>query len=54
MSDIVPLRSRGTWQGIMNIIYTSGSAMGAPLGGFLSDSIGWRWSALEFVPPLNA
>ncbi|KAJ7907655.1 member of the major facilitator superfamily [Mycena leptocephala] len=24
MSDIVPLRSRGTWQGIMNIIYASG------------------------------
>ncbi|KAJ6479889.1 member of the major facilitator superfamily [Mycena vitilis] len=50
MSDIVPLRSRGTWQGIMNIIYASGSAAGAPLGGFLSDSIGWRWGFLMQVP----
>ncbi|KAJ7613841.1 member of the major facilitator superfamily [Mycena polygramma] len=50
MSDIVPLRSRGTWQGIMNIIYAFGSAAGAPLGGFLSDTIGWRWGFLMQVP----
>ncbi|KAJ7184727.1 member of the major facilitator superfamily [Mycena filopes] len=50
MSDIVPLRSRGTWQGILNIIYASGSAAGAPLGGFLSDTIGWRWGFLFQVP----
>ncbi|KAF7296971.1 Vacuolar membrane amino acid uptake transporter fnx2 [Mycena indigotica] len=50
MSDIVPLRSRGTWQGVLNIIYAAGSATGAPLGGFLSDSIGWRWGFLVQVP----
>ncbi|KAL7265796.1 hypothetical protein RUND412_011677 [Rhizina undulata] len=43
LSDLVPLRSRGTWQGILNIIYASGAATGAPLGGMLADSIGWRW-----------
>ena len=32
MSDIVPLRERGTWQGIINIIYASGAGIGAPLG----------------------
>ena len=32
MSDIVPLRERGTWQGIMNIIYALGAGCGAPLG----------------------
>ncbi|KAJ7050648.1 MFS general substrate transporter [Mycena amicta] len=52
MSDIVPLRSRGTWQGVLNIIYASGSATGAPLGGFLSDSIGWRWGFLVQVPAI--
>ncbi|KAF7321996.1 Vacuolar membrane amino acid uptake transporter fnx2 [Mycena kentingensis (nom. inval.)] len=52
MSDIVPLRSRGTWQGILNVIYASGSATGAPLGGFLSDSIGWRWGFLVQVPAI--
>lgn len=29
--------------GILNIIFASGSATGAPLGGILADSIGWRW-----------
>ena len=32
MSDIVPLRERGTWQGVINIIFASGSGIGAPLG----------------------
>lgn len=43
LSDIVPLRSRGTWQGYVNIVYALGSSIGAPLGGILADSIGWRW-----------
>lgn len=34
MSDIVPLRERGTWQGIINIIYASGAGCGAPLGAY--------------------
>ena len=32
MSDIVPLRERGVWQGIINIIYAAGAGCGAPLG----------------------
>lgn len=43
LSDIVPLRERGEWQGYMNFIYATGTSSGAPLGGFLADSIGWRW-----------
>ncbi|KNZ77635.1 hypothetical protein J132_05004 [Termitomyces sp. J132] len=50
VSDVVPLRSRGTWQGILNIIWTMGSASGAPLGGLLADSIGWRWAFLLQFP----
>ncbi|KAG6809847.1 hypothetical protein H0H92_014506 [Tricholoma furcatifolium] len=50
VSDVVPLRSRGTWQGILNIIWTTGSASGAPLGGFLTDTIGWRWAFLFQFP----
>jgi MFS family permease len=44
-SDIIPLRERGTWQGYMNIVWAFGASMGAPLGGILADSIGWRWYA---------
>jgi MFS family permease len=32
LSDIIPLRDRGLWQGIINIVYASGAAAGAPLG----------------------
>lgn len=43
LTDIVPLRERGVWQGYMNIIFGAGTATGAPLGGLLADSLGWRW-----------
>lgn len=43
MSDVVPLRDRGLWQGVINIIYATGSGTGAPLGGILADYVGWRW-----------
>ncbi|KAF2752063.1 MFS general substrate transporter [Sporormia fimetaria CBS 119925] len=50
LSDVVSLRERGTWQGYINIVYASGAAAGAPLGGFLADSIGWRWAFLAQGP----
>ncbi|KAF9524357.1 member of the major facilitator superfamily [Crepidotus variabilis] len=50
MSDVVPLRSRGTWQGVMNLVWASGNATGASLGGYLADTIGWRWSFIIQVP----
>ena len=43
ISDIVPLRERGKWQGYLNIIYATGAGAGAPLGGLLVDRVGWRW-----------
>ncbi|KAH9850934.1 MFS general substrate transporter [Lenzites betulinus] len=50
MSDVAPLRQRGTLQGFGNIAFAAGQATGAPLGGFLADSIGWRWAFLIQVP----
>jgi predicted MFS family arabinose efflux permease len=50
MSDIVPLKDRGMWQGYINIIYASGAGCGAPLGGLLADSIGWRWAFMGQAP----
>ncbi|TID02520.1 Vacuolar membrane amino acid uptake transporter fnx2 [Colletotrichum higginsianum] len=50
LSDIVPLRERGVWQGYLNIIFAAGTSTGAPLGGLLADSVGWRWSFAGQVP----
>ncbi|KZT20120.1 MFS general substrate transporter, partial [Neolentinus lepideus HHB14362 ss-1] len=50
VSDMVPLRSRGTWQGVLNVIFATGQVTGAPLGGALADGIGWRWVFLVQVP----
>ncbi|KAJ7590698.1 MFS general substrate transporter [Mycena floridula] len=42
VSDVVPLKSRGLYQGFANLLFGAGAAIGAPLGGFLGDTIGWR------------
>lgn len=51
LSDVVPLRERGTWQGYLNIVFATGAAAGAPLGGILADSIGWRVSKFSISLP---
>jgi len=50
MSDLVPLRSRGTWQGLINVVWSCGNTAGASLGGYLADTIGWRWVFYIQVP----
>lgn len=50
-SDLVSLKARGTWQGLGNLVYAAGAAMGGPLGGVLADGgVGWRWAFLVQVP----
>lgn len=50
MTDLVPLRQRGLWQGITNILFGSAAALGGPLGGFINDTFGWR-TAFGFQVP---
>lgn len=49
-SDLVPLRRRGVWQGIGNICYGMGSALGGVFGGWINDTLGWRWAFYIQVP----
>lgn len=49
-SDLVPLRKRGVWQGIGNICYGAGGGLGGVFGGWINDSLGWRWAFLIQVP----
>ena len=49
-SDLVPLRRRGVWQGFGNICFGVGAGLGGVFGGWVNDTIGWRWAFLIQVP----
>jgi MFS family permease len=42
LSDLIPLRRRGIFQGIGNICYGLGAGVGGIFGGIISDRYGWR------------
>ncbi|KAI8302633.1 major facilitator superfamily transporter [Colletotrichum sp. SAR11_240] len=48
--DLVPLRDVAAWQAGLNLAATVGRSLGGPLGGWLADTIGWRWSFLGQAP----
>lgn len=50
ITDLAPLRDVATWQSYLNVIATIGRSLGGPIGGWLTDSIGWRWPFLGQVP----
>ncbi|KAI7868901.1 major facilitator superfamily domain-containing protein [Spinellus fusiger] len=52
ISDLVPLRERGKFQGYCNVAYSLGCIVGAPLGGFLTDNFGWRYCFYINLPLL--
>lgn len=50
MSDLIPLRDRGLYQGLANIFFGLGAASGGVIGGVVSDLFGWRWVFILQVP----
>lgn len=52
MTDLVDLRYRGLFQGYANIIFGLGNALGGPIGGWISDTFGWRWAFGCQIPAL--
>ena len=46
----VPLRDVAVWLSWMDVVATFGRSTGAPLGGILTDSIGWRGSFISQAP----
>lgn len=52
VSDLVPIERRGAYQSYINLVYGFGSTLGAALGGFMADYLGWRWEFGVQVPLL--
>lgn len=50
VSDIIPLRQRGVYQGLANIVFSMGCASGSLIGAFLQQRVGWRWAFLCQIP----
>ncbi|KAB5578076.1 major facilitator superfamily domain-containing protein [Coniochaeta sp. 2T2.1] len=50
ITDLVPIRDVAQWRSWVNIAATTGRSLGGPLGGWLADVIGWRWSFLGQSP----
>lgn len=52
ISDLVPIEIRGIYQSYINVAFGVGSASGAALGGWIADSLGWRWEFGIQIPIL--
>nr|QFR37076.1 MFS transporter [Cyberlindnera americana] len=49
-SDLIPLRKRGVYQGIGNLVYGSGAALGGLWGAFFQAYCGWEYAFYAQVP----
>ena len=50
INDFVPIDIRANYQSMLNIAFGLGQAAGVAMGGFLCDTIGWRWAFGIQVP----
>ncbi|KZP24647.1 vacuolar amino acid permease [Athelia psychrophila] len=52
VTDLIPLKQRGLYQGMANILFGLGAGLGGPLGGWINDTWGWRAAFLLQTPIL--
>src|ERR1700683_1392227 len=50
VGDVVPPRERGRYQGFFGAVFGVASVVGPLLGGFLVDTLSWRWVFYVNVP----
>ncbi|KAE9410275.1 vacuolar amino acid permease [Gymnopus androsaceus JB14] len=51
VTDLIPLKQRGLYQGMANILFGLGAGIGGPLGGWINDLFGWQ-AAFLFQAPI--
>lgn len=50
VGDVIPPRQRGRYQGYFGAVFGISSVAGPLLGGFLTDSLSWRWVFFVNLP----
>ncbi|KAL3492338.1 major facilitator superfamily domain-containing protein [Aspergillus germanicus] len=50
VTDLVPLRLRGNYYGILSAMYSLGSVLGPILGGGFAENVSWRWIFYINIP----
>jgi MFS family permease len=50
LTDLVPLRDVAVYRSYVNIVQTVGRSCGGPVGGWVAQTIGWRWAFLCQAP----
>jgi EmrB/QacA subfamily drug resistance transporter len=50
IADVVPARERGKYMGAMGAVFAVSSVAGPLLGGWFTESIGWRWAFWINIP----
>ncbi len=50
LAEVVPARERGRYVGFMGAVFAVSSIAGPLLGGWFTESIGWRWCLWINIP----
>ncbi|MCE4265785.1 MFS transporter [Rhodococcus sp. ACPA4] len=50
IADIISPRERGKYMGVLGAVVVTGTAGGPLLGGFVTDTVGWRWNFYLVIP----
>lgn len=49
VSDLIPLRQRGAYMGIVFGVFSLGTAVGPLVGGAIVDGTTWRWVSIQYL-----
>ncbi|KAF2475401.1 MFS general substrate transporter [Lindgomyces ingoldianus] len=50
ITDLIPLRHVASWLSYVNAVVKTGRSLRGLVGGWLADTVGWRWSFLGQAP----